>query len=617
VDFTTLEGERRLALVARGVGIKFLDAMTLEETKWFPEGFGAPQNQLAAADLGGGRGLGFFVSSGEGSVGGYGGGGQSLPGWPVRASRGPLTVPALGDLDGDGSLDVVCTGQDPADPARWLVWAWNVEGLVKTGFPVSLYRFAGDSLGCTLADLDGNPGVEVVVADRVADGVGWIHVLRGDGTELPGWPVWCPGGAAVAPVVGRGASSPVVWIVSRGQCSAFSSTGSLLISIMPPSLQAPFDPAVVDLDGDGLDDLVVSTGDMTYVRYLRGPAPSTSLWPVTSPHPVGAPLAGHASASAPTGVLLMTGIGVRAMTTDGSYLPTFGGLGLPAAAPTLGAPIADDRTTLFTGLDPNGWLYSFRAPAESWSEVPQAWPTQRGNFARTGSQLGAPPMSAADSRPPARVADLSAMALSPTSIQLTWTAPGDDSPLGRAIHYDLRVGPDPIPSRGRGWPGVAALARRRGDRAGRGRRGFDELRQAQGRGRFRELERSLESGRGRHHCTHRPPTAIRSGAGEQPGATAGSPVVVDLGFDGWHCLPRGARPERARVAPGDAARDRLGDVLVERGRRRRTCARSRSLLRDPGCVRGEHPPQAGAAPTVTRSAPAPGGSTAVSTRDRA
>jgi hypothetical protein len=438
VDFETLEGERRLALVTSAAALEIIDAQTLARAAACPLGIGPPEIGLSAADLGGGRGLGFFVSSHLGYVGGYGGGGQPLPGWPVRASRGPLTVPALGDLDGDGSLDVVCVGPDAVDPARGLVWAWTAEGLLRSGFPIPIASFAGDSVGCALADLDGNPGAEIVVAE----GDGSIHALRADGTELPGWPVQCPSGVPAAPVVGRGASSPLVWVATRGRCYALTPTGTQLISSTVPSSRSPFDPLMVDLDGDGTDDLVVSTRDMTYARYFEG-APAASSWPVLGPW-VGAPLAGHLSAGAPSGVLGMTEAGARAMTLTGSPIEPFNGGGLPIITPTLGAPIVDDRTTVFTGLAPTGWLFAYAAPPGSWSDAPQAWPTQRGNFARTGSQLGAPRMARADDRAPQTVGDLAGTALSATRVRLVWTSPTDDSPLGRAVHYDLRIGSDPI-----------------------------------------------------------------------------------------------------------------------------------------------------------------------------
>jgi hypothetical protein len=367
--------------------LELLDASTLARVGSYGLGIGTPRGALAAADLGGGRGLGFFVASREGFVGGYGGGGEPLPGWPVRATHGPLTSPALGDIDGDGSLDVVSVGPDPGTAAGGLLWAWNVDGLLKPGFPIKLHLFAGDSIPCALADLDGKPGAEIVVVD----GGEYVHALRADGQELPGWPIQAWGGTPAAPVVGRGPSSPVVWVVNPGQYLALTPSGSVVVEGLTPPGQKLFDPALVDLDGDGADELVVSTSDQTYSVSLRGTA---SRWPATWIHVLGPPLAGHLSPSAPTGVLLVTDDGPKACAPNGSTLSDFGGRGVPAFTPTLGAPVVGDRTTVFTGLVPSGWLYSFAAPAGSWSSSPQAWPTQRGTSPGPAAASAHPPWRA-------------------------------------------------------------------------------------------------------------------------------------------------------------------------------------------------------------------------------
>src|SRR5262249_34775500 len=67
-------------------------------------------------------------------------------------------------------------------------------------------------------------------------------------------------------------------------------------------------------------------------------------------------------------------------------------------------------------------------------------PTQRGNYARSGSTLDATPMALADDRAPALVTDLRATVLSATKVRLTWTSPIDPGGWGRAVRYDVRVG---------------------------------------------------------------------------------------------------------------------------------------------------------------------------------
>jgi hypothetical protein len=47
-------------------------------------------------------------------------------------------------------------------------------------------------------------------------------------------------------------------------------------------------------------------------------------------------------------------------------------------------------------------------------------------------------LAIADTIPPRSISDLAGVPTSTTRIELTWTAPGDDGTVGRAIQYDLR-----------------------------------------------------------------------------------------------------------------------------------------------------------------------------------
>jgi len=61
------------------------------------------------------------------------------------------------------------------------------------------------------------------------------------------------------------------------------------------------------------------------------------------------------------------------------------------------------------------------------------------------SALGAPALPPdPDSTAPAEVTDLAASPISPSSVTLTWTAPGDDGNTGRAYAYDIRYSRNPI-----------------------------------------------------------------------------------------------------------------------------------------------------------------------------
>jgi hypothetical protein len=63
-----------------------------------------------------------------------------------------------------------------------------------------------------------------------------------------------------------------------------------------------------------------------------------------------------------------------------------------------------------------------------------------------GTDVGAYPFGdgGPDVTPPGNVADLGAGRVSDTSLELTWTAPGDDGMTGTATAYDLRLSLSPI-----------------------------------------------------------------------------------------------------------------------------------------------------------------------------
>lgn len=67
--------------------------------------------------------------------------GVELPGWPVTLTGFPLTsTPAVGDLEGDGSVEIVV--ETHADFANSInterVWVFDASGVVRAGFPVIL-----------------------------------------------------------------------------------------------------------------------------------------------------------------------------------------------------------------------------------------------------------------------------------------------------------------------------------------------------------------------------------------------------------------------------------------------------------------------------------------------
>jgi subtilisin family serine protease len=141
------------------------------------------------------------------------GDGKPAQGWPFYYPdwSGILSMenPALGDLDGDGKIEVAL-GSDDIESANPLddnmVMVINHEGTIRPGWPKVVMTQQDESYfgsGTFLADMDGDGNQEIIVQSND----GQTHMLKVDGSEAEGFP-WLtssiPMGAAVGDVDGDG-----------------------------------------------------------------------------------------------------------------------------------------------------------------------------------------------------------------------------------------------------------------------------------------------------------------------------------------------------------------------------------------------------------------------------
>ncbi len=369
---------------------------------------------LAAAALGVGGGFGMFVATSDGGISGFNEEGELMQGFPVSGTAGntPGSMPALGDLDGDGTLELVWGGSDGK------VWAWTFEGRFVPGFP-KMAGTPGPNVQLALSDLDGAPGVEIVAVTHN----GTVTVLGTDGV-LPGWPRAVAAHPHAPSITRFGDDAPTILIAAGPKTYAFAPDGALRWSSTRNSL-ADSEPVPGDLDGDGIDEVIVSRtadSELSVLNALGEPV-TFGAWPRRhAGSPRGTPLLGHVSISGSPSVLwTLPGSGIFAYDGAAAVLPGFPKPGSAAWAGSIADFDGDGRSEILGGVAEGPGAVVFRLESGTWRKTAQAWPTPRGNFARTGSRLYSPGV---DTDTPVLISLVTASA-EPGRVRITWRSMGD------------------------------------------------------------------------------------------------------------------------------------------------------------------------------------------------
>lgn len=213
---------------------------------------------LAAGDLDG-DGLCEIVTTttNRGWVSALNADGSSVDGWPVEVSsweRETAQV-VIGDIDRarDGSLEVVGVGSDG------VVYVWDRYGRELPGWPVDLGR--GVAARPSLGDLDGDGYVEIVVPS----GTRTVEGLRVNGSRVENWPLVADGGDSTRPtsataLIGDMDGDGALDVLSSGPGGSMflhdATTGELIPGwpySSDPSLGSPW---AGDIDDDGQLDVM-------------------------------------------------------------------------------------------------------------------------------------------------------------------------------------------------------------------------------------------------------------------------------------------------------------------------------------------------------------------------
>lgn len=227
--------------------------------------------------------------------------GTFMEGWgPKRIDDGaPHDVPALGDLDGDGSLELVMSFHENL-LSHFYVTVFKANGeAALVLWPIEMEESVTSA--AVLVDLDDDGQLEILVACKDHK----LYIWRADGTPfLPGvWPMELGGILYRSPAVGRFERGGDIKIVigceeiatGRGIVYVLNPDGSSHSPAWPRYVEVDwtvFTPTIADIDGNGTAEIVIGGYDHLEAPYhihaLR-PDGTTApgLWPVEYFHPEG------------------------------------------------------------------------------------------------------------------------------------------------------------------------------------------------------------------------------------------------------------------------------------------------------------------------------------------
>ncbi len=229
-------------------------------------------------------------------VSGYDRSGRKLPGWPQACGVQTGATTVMGDLIGDGKMEVVMVD----GMGRLMAWTWDgkpVPGAVAEdaeerkkvlaahGHPVEtipkrelctsiLRKDIGGDCPLSLADLDGDGKAEIILFD---DEDGTLCAFHGDGkgfgnedgiiARLP--QDIEPWGVSVASLGGNGAMD---FFVGTYWVRRMPDGATTVTNMLPGAVSHRCQATIADIDSDGMADVLMGTQDGRVFIYHTGKA---------------------------------------------------------------------------------------------------------------------------------------------------------------------------------------------------------------------------------------------------------------------------------------------------------------------------------------------------------
>jgi RNA polymerase sigma factor (sigma-70 family) len=234
--------------------------------------------------------------TGNAEVSGYDRFGRKLPGWPQACGQQTGATTVMGDLIGDGKMEVAMVD----GMGNLMVWTWNgkpvpggvaqdpaqvkkalaggrkvIETIPKRELSTSVIRTGiGGDCPLSLADLDGDGKAEIVLYDEEDS---TLRAFHGDGkgfgnsdgiiAKLP--EDIEPWGVSVANLGGTGAMD---FFVGTYWIRRMPDGTTTITNMLPGSASHRCQATITDIDGDGMADILMGTQDGRVFIYHTGKA---------------------------------------------------------------------------------------------------------------------------------------------------------------------------------------------------------------------------------------------------------------------------------------------------------------------------------------------------------